>query len=231
MAIVKFASPISGARGVVGGIIFTANGTGPFIRAYSKPINPKSPKQQGERGSMANMGNVWRNNLNQAQRDGWDVYAALPAQDLTNSLGETYSASGFNWFVKINRQRATVGSPFRFGAPVAAVPVTPTINAAILTAVEPPISQIAFAATYFAVDDAIVYMMLNPSVGRGVANQAQYVIHHVQTAAIGIPVMQINPLVDTFGIVNTSMSGHLKVYRQNSEGRRSVPSTFRQQLT
>jgi hypothetical protein len=61
---------------------------------------------------------LW-NALSSAQRTAWDTFAALGAQALINSLGETYYASGYNWFVKCNVRLLRVGR-----TPISAVPVT-----------------------------------------------------------------------------------------------------------
>ncbi len=62
------------------------------------------------------------------QRAAWRTFAADPAQELTNSLGEAYYASGYNWFCKCNVRLTRIGLALREDAPVGARPAAPTIN-------------------------------------------------------------------------------------------------------
>lgn len=127
MAIVLFGPLVIGARGTIGGTIFSANGGGPYARGWSKGSNPKSTLQTNQRGRFTSLAASWRD-LTQAQRDNWIAYAADPAQELTNSLGVTYFASGFNWYIRINDHLELAGLSRRVVAPVLVRPVAPILD-------------------------------------------------------------------------------------------------------
>ncbi len=126
MAIIVFGPTVIGARGTVGGGIFSANKSGPFLRAWSKGGNPRSPRQTDNRNNLTTFAVAWAN-LTQAERDDWDDYADDPAQEFTNSLGIDYFASGFNWFIKINMAKAQAGEAQRDDAPTDVRNAAPTI--------------------------------------------------------------------------------------------------------
>jgi hypothetical protein len=132
MAIITFGATVTGARGSVGGITFSANKSGPFIKEKGLPPNPRTPKQAEERGNYSKIPGLW-NALTAVQQAAWDTFAALPAQELTNSLGENYFASGFNWFTKCNVRLLRVGRSTITATPTQARPAAPDIDEFIIT--------------------------------------------------------------------------------------------------
>lgn len=127
MAILKFGPIVTGARGTIAGSIFSANQSGPYARAWSKPANQRSPKQTTARAALSAYAQIWRT-LTPVQRAAWDAFAALPAQDRINSLGETYSISGFNWHLKINAQLVLMGRPTVVAPPIQVRPTIMTLD-------------------------------------------------------------------------------------------------------
>lgn len=125
--IIKFGPTIVGARGTIGGIIFTANKAGPFARIWSKGANPRTALQSNQRGRLGSLATNWRT-LTAAQQLDWDDYADDPAQVLKNSLGLDYFISGFNWYVRINTQLEIAGAARRVDAPTLTRPIAPTIE-------------------------------------------------------------------------------------------------------
>ena len=121
MSIVVFGPLVTGARGTIAGTIFSANKSGPYARGWNRGPNPRSIGQAGQRGRTSGMAKTWRG-LTQLQRDAWDTWAALPAQEKFNSLGESYFPSGFNWYVAINTRLLYVGRGSRTAPPVTARP-------------------------------------------------------------------------------------------------------------
>ncbi len=129
MAIVKFGPMVVGARGTIAGTIFSANLGGPFVRGWSRGSNPRTASQQANRGVLTEFASLWRD-LTTAEKDDWIDYADDAPQEKTNSLGETYFASGFNWFVAINSALTQAGDTLRDDAPTLTRPVAPVIDAA-----------------------------------------------------------------------------------------------------
>ncbi len=128
MAIVTIGAPLSGIRGTIGGTTFSANKSGPYAKQLSQPSNPRTPRQQLERGFMARMPALW-NDMSGAQRAAWNTFADLAAQELFNSLGEGFFASGFNWFTKTNIRLLRAARSTIVPVPTQARPAAPTIDA------------------------------------------------------------------------------------------------------
>lgn len=148
MAIIKLAAPVAGIRGSVGGIIYSANQSGPYARAYAKGADPRSQKQTTQRATLAGNTRAWAD-LSDAQRLAWDTWAALPAQAKTNPLGETYYCSGFQWFVTVQNWLATVGRVPTFAPPAGLRPIAPTITSLTIDVDGAPESNILYPAGEF----------------------------------------------------------------------------------
>lgn len=127
MAITKIGPPLAGIRGTIGGITYSENGSGPYAKQWATPSNPRTPNQTQERGFLGQMPNLW-NDLTSVQKSKWDDFAALGAQELFNSLGESYFASGFNWFCKCNIRLLRIPRTTIDADPVQARPASPTID-------------------------------------------------------------------------------------------------------
>lgn len=152
MAIVKLGTMVVGIRGTIGGNTFSANKAGPFVKSWSKGANPATTDQSDARNTLVTFASDWRD-LTQAERDGWDTYAALAAQDLTNSLGETYSISGFNWYIRINVHLDGFTDPARTAAPTNTRPIAPTLVIQ---------SQQRYFTTGSTTDSAIKFLAASP---------------------------------------------------------------------
>ncbi len=124
--IIKFGPMVVGARGTAGGLIFSANLAGPYAKIWARPPNSKTPDQADQRVTFGRLATQWQG-LTQAERDDWDDYADDPAQEKTNSLGETYFASGFNWYIQINLNLISSDDTERDDAPTLTRPVAPSI--------------------------------------------------------------------------------------------------------
>ncbi len=108
MALIKLGPTVVDIRGTVGGLTFSRSKPGSWVRPWSRPVDPKEPRQQLSRVFQGATVRAW-SNLSPAHQLEWDLFAADPQQELFNRFGEPYQASGFQWFVMINRWRRTVG--------------------------------------------------------------------------------------------------------------------------
>lgn len=129
MAIIILAAPLGGIRGKVGGLIYSAGKSGPYVKPWSKGSNPRSEIQTAQRALLVSFAQTWKS-LSAAEKLTWDTYAALPAQTKINSLGADYNVAGFNWYVGINSNLSRAGLPARLIAPVLLTPPTPVIQLA-----------------------------------------------------------------------------------------------------
>lgn len=124
MAIIQMGQLVAGIRGTVGGVTYSANASGPYAKLWARGPRPTSTAASNERRRLSTWGPRWLA-MNPLLRSGWDTYAALPAQAKTNSLGQTYYASGFNWFVEINTARELCGLAYTTSTPSNPAPAAP----------------------------------------------------------------------------------------------------------
>lgn len=107
---------MTGVSGAIGNMVGLMGLGGMAVRARVVPANPKSTAQQGVRSTLTSLAAAWSATLTQAQRNGWDVYAATLT--FTNTLGQPYRISGFDAYVAANGARI-VGGLSRIDAPPA----------------------------------------------------------------------------------------------------------------
>jgi len=95
------------ASGSVGGLVFSHNAGGQYIRARATPTDPGTAAQVSIRGIVASLVNHWVNTLTANQRTAWNVYAAnVPLLDV---FGHSRYRSGINHYVRSNTPRLQVG--------------------------------------------------------------------------------------------------------------------------
>lgn len=99
--LVKFGGGIVDARGSMAGNTYSKNRYGNYIRARTKPVNPRSNRQMAARVMVMMLAEQWRESpMDDAKRTAWETYAA--SVDWTNKLGETVNLTGFNHFIRSN---------------------------------------------------------------------------------------------------------------------------------
>lgn len=86
--------------GKQGGIVWSHNRGGPYVRNRAIPTNPNTARQVAVRNAVRSLTIAWNNTLTQAQRDAWNVYAANVSW--VNRLGESTSLTGLNHYIRSN---------------------------------------------------------------------------------------------------------------------------------
>lgn len=227
MALVKFGVTVVGLRGTVGGGTFSANKSGPYMKPWARSSNPESARQQNLRSRIGKYAGLW-NSITSAQRTAWDAYAADPAQELTNSLGEPYFASGFNWYVKLNTALEQAGDSAISAAPVLSVPAAPTVSSFIFR------SNAAAGGSAIRTNLADPNKTMKKAGFYAVTNSGARSVPATRRVLLAIKQVQIGgagdgfwnfqtEAEDRFGIVYANQRGFFLLYNQNSEGRRSLP--------
>lgn len=113
----KWRGPFGGgaASGAAGALVASrARGT-QYLRARTKPVNPRTSFQQGVRDAIKTLTGLWQS-LTEFQRGQWRNYALNVTS--INKLGDTFHASGINWFVGNNTPRVQAGMPATLDGPV-----------------------------------------------------------------------------------------------------------------
>lgn len=116
MAIIMTGGGVAGIRGSAGGLTFSANTNGPFVKHWARPRNPNTYRQAFQRYYYQQWPAAWRA-LTGTQRSDWNDYAS--AHPLTNALGQAYYRSGYQWFTSCNQNLIVCE-----GTPIADAPLT-----------------------------------------------------------------------------------------------------------
>jgi hypothetical protein len=223
MARVKFGSPVSDVRGTIGGTTFSANGTSRYARQWRSPRRHGTRLASKTRCVWSTHGTPWRD-LTQSQRDDWAAYAADPAQALTNSLGETYYASAWNWFVTINQrlewmERSTLSSP-----PSVAKPSAPTLSSVTLEASGGgDTSAVNYPTDEFDGYDLVLFGRLWLSQGASQRTGGFYLILATQSPGASSTNVQ-SQLESVFGTIPEGARLFVQLSRQDEYGQRSTPA-------
>lgn len=127
MAKIKFGATVVGARGTLGGITFSANKSGPYIKQWARSSTPRSALQQAQRITWATSAEQWQN-LTGAQRTGWDTFASTTAPPEVDAFGDDYRISGFAWYTRSTSLRAAGGF-----VPLGTAPVSYNVHVPVVT--------------------------------------------------------------------------------------------------
>lgn len=88
--------------GKQGGIVWSRNRFGAYVRNRAVPVNPNTDRQVAIRNAVRSLSIRWETLLSQAQRDAWDTYASNVVWK--NPLGQDVYLTGLNHFIRSNTQ-------------------------------------------------------------------------------------------------------------------------------
>jgi hypothetical protein len=118
---------ISDARGKQGGLVYSRNASGHYVRAKVSPVQPRSALQLAIRNAMCNEAIYWRETLSAVNRAGWERYAK--STPLVDVFGNKAYMSGIAMYLRQAVVRRRAG-----GVPIYAAPTLPgEANAEICT--------------------------------------------------------------------------------------------------
>jgi hypothetical protein len=100
MALVKYGGGITAMSGSTAGNTFARNRFGNYVRARTKPVNPRSQGQSLMRLIIGYLTEAWHEELSDSDRAKWATYAN--AITMKNRLGENMKCTGFNHFIRAN---------------------------------------------------------------------------------------------------------------------------------
>lgn len=226
MAKIKLGALVVGVRGTIGGVTYSANASGPHAKVWARPANQRRAKQTNQRGRLAMMPAAWAA-ISGAQKAAWSAFAADPAQEKFNSLGESFFASGWNWFCEINVRQLRAGLSPIDDPPVSAVPAAPVIDAFIFTATAGPIAEIQYDyAVEFPAGINIV-IEGSPCFTGGRQVQHSRWLQVINGIASPTGSYDFTPeWIDIFGLPSAGLQGFLRVYKQTDDGMRSSATSM-----
>lgn len=226
MAIIKYGALVSGVRGTIGGVTFTAGKSGPYAKMWSRGANPRTELQSNDRLRMSLMPARWRA-LSDSEREAWDDWAALPANEQTNALGDAYYLSGWESFVRINVRLLRAGRSIRDDPPVESIPAAPVIDTFTFAEVSTvPTVEIDYDPGEF---PSGIDIVLRGTVFAGTARLAGYSGWRVVLAGIASPTGTYDFLSEwsaLFGAPVLEQQAFIEVYAQTDDGQRSTASAL-----
>jgi len=136
MAKIQYTAIVNDIAGSIRGTTFSRNANGSYIKGKSNPTNPKSPDQMAVRGQLASVSRAWKE-LTDGQRKGF-IDKAATEWTYSDALGQSKQYTGFQLFMKLNQQLATIGQAIPAvvdaPSPVEIPFVAPTVLEATLNA-------------------------------------------------------------------------------------------------
>jgi hypothetical protein len=224
MATVQLALPVTGIRGKLSGIVFSANKSGPYAMALSHGANPRTIAQMEQRASLAVMGSLWRT-LTPAEQADWDTFALTPPEDDYNSLGDLYLLSGFGWFSRICLRRRRTGQADDLIAPVSTPTAAPTTFSMVLLESTGADADATFSYTNgeFVTEYAILQLSLAPGLGSNV--QTTRYLNCWEALGVGATDTEFGlNFFLKFGPSQAGQRYFARLFRQSDSGIRSVPA-------
>lgn len=104
----KFKSQlVTQVSGSVGGVTYSHNKSGLYMRARSIPTNPNTAEQQAARLALAAAATRWTEVLTQVQRAAWTIYAMNV--NWVNPLGDVVHLSGQQMYCRSCAARTALG--------------------------------------------------------------------------------------------------------------------------
>ena len=221
MAIVKFGTSVVGVRGTIGGITYSANASGPHARLWSKGSNPQSVLQSLTRGRISGLGALWAA-LDSAQKAAWKSFGLAPPETDTNSLGEVFRLTGWQWLVRVNQRRQSVGLTTTSTLPTSsgvAAPLTCTIVASELPAGTVTLGWTGgdFPAGY----SAILMLGLHPTTGL-VSKTTGLLQIYAEHEPAGTSADITEAVSTRFGSISAGWTLYAHVYKLRDDGVRST---------
>lgn len=127
--------------GSIAGSTSSRNRFGQYRRTRAVPVNPSSDAQNEVRGRLSASSSAWRA-LTDVQRAGWASLGLMMTRQ--DSLGQTYTLTGFQAYVSVNNNLAAAGDAVLSAAPAL---VTPDALASITITLTAAAFSVAYTAT------------------------------------------------------------------------------------
>lgn len=183
------------------GITSSRNRFGQYVRTRATPVQPRTTFQVQTRARQSTNAAAWRA-LTSTQREGWTSLGLEMTR--TDSLGQTYSLTGFQAYCSVNNVLAAAGSTLVSDAPALSTPTGPATVTPTLTGGGSPAFSIAYTPTPAAAGTK-VFIRCSPQRSAGRNFEADYRLIAVTAAAAASPANILTAYQARFG---TPVSGN-----------------------
>jgi hypothetical protein len=221
MAVIQFGPTVTGIRGTIGGVTFSANRTANYAKQWSRPPYSKSLKQLTTRGSLASNASMWAA-LDAGDKTDWNTFADTPNELDYDAWGAQRFLSGFQWFARAQQRRSTLSlaNPGPVPSGAAATAIT-GLTIALQTGVGGT-STVTYDDDQFPADSALIlYLTFKPGQGAADAWRNWKLILATQDPPNG-GVSIHSGWYDAFGDIPANWKAYALGYKQHVEGNRST---------
>jgi hypothetical protein len=223
MAKVKMGVVVTGLRGTVGGLTFSANRAGNHAHVWTRSGNARSSLQSGRRQILSVNAQGWRD-LDAGSKVDWDDFAKALAQRQTDPFGQYYYLSGFQWFVRCNNWIATVGRAPIDVPPVSVIPTAPGVLLFQISAADSYCGFNYLVNQFGPTWDAVVFVGMGAGHGCIVAPGPVPLIVGSQVPG-GTELAFTTEFFNVFGSVTLQQRAFWRVCRQTIDGYRGAAAT------
>lgn len=115
MALIKMGVVSSDVRGTLGGVVYSRNRGGAYIRAKVSPVQPITGFNGASRAIFGAISKLWSASLTDTQRAGWEAFASV--HPFVNIFGDAITLGGIAFFQAANRRVMQVGDDPILDAP------------------------------------------------------------------------------------------------------------------
>jgi len=221
MAKVKMGTVVTGIRGTIGGLTFSANRAGNHAHVWTRSGNARTALQAGRRIILSVAAQGWRG-LTDGNRADWDTMAGAEPQ--YDAFGDVYYLSGFQRYVRFQAWLKTVGRAATSAPTMEVVPATPTISGFRVSAGALSCKFDYAAGQFGPTWDAVVFVGIGVGHGNIAAPGPMAFIIGSQVPG-GTSLTFTTQFFAVYGAVTTLQRAFWAVHRQSIPGFRSAAAT------
>lgn len=146
----SFGGGITAQVGSAGGVTYSRNRAGAYVKRRAQPVNPSSPSQSAVRQLLPALVKSFNYVLNDSERAAWRTFSAT--YPTVNRLGNTIYLSGQQAYVKLSSQLLLLGNMTVNTPPVSTA--IPTVASLTLTLSSVTSPNVVFNAGVSYIDTA-----------------------------------------------------------------------------
>lgn len=222
MAIIKLGPVVTAIRGTVGGSIFSANGSGAYVKAWGIGAKKRTEKQASQRDLFLRPARDWAA-LSSARKAAWAAWAGEEAQKKQNPVGEGYELSGYQAYTNLALWGFTTGIGPLPDPPGEPRPDPPTITSFTIQndGTEIIASLGVVPAEYSSGEFLVGFISLGKTEGTQVMTSG-FLLFLQLSGIVATPLDISKPVNDTVGRVTAGSTAFIRMFRQDLENNRSL---------
>lgn len=225
MAIVQYGATVSGLRGTIGGVTFSANGTSAYAKQYSRPPLSRTTKQILTRAALVDNSILWAG-LTQNDRDDWDTFAYPNDNEHDfDPWGVRRYLTGFQWFCRAQQRRSSLALTNPGAVPSGAAATAVTGLSIDIKAYSTGGSWVTYDDAQFSAGEALIlYLTFNAGGAQRDAFRNWKLVFAVQDPVDGGYDIH-SQYTAAFGALSAGWNAYALAYKQAEAGNRSLVAT------